>query len=357
MHSGIVDPYTAPEWTPSTTNRAGSKYIGEGGGYIVDGLALRDSFMVYTQESTWAMRFIGGNEVFSVSEGPVLSEYGLFARRCVKPFKDGMHFLVSVGDIVIHDGNTATSVCDGKTRDRIFSEIDITYYTNSFVASHYNESEMWFCYPTSGNVYPNRVAKWNIKTGAWSFMDFPDAIAHIGYGVVPAGESEASGAWDDDTGAWDDDTTPWDEANYNPSIRNLMAAQFGDTLAESALLRADDSNLFSGAIMSTVLRRDDLTVIGNGPQGPVSDPSTYKYCSRIWPRLDGSDPIMVSVGGRDELTDTYAWDGPHIFDPTTDYKVDVDVTGRYLAVEFSSNADVAWGLPGYDIEVQPDGER
>lgn len=355
MHSGIVDPYTPPEWTPSTTNRAGSKYIAEGSGYIIDGLPLRDSFYIYTSESTFIMRFIGGNEVFSVDR--VFSEYGLFARRCVKPFKDGMHFLVSVGDIVIHDGNQAQSICDGKVRDNIFDNIDTTYFENSFVISHYNESEMWFCYPTSGSIYANRAAKWNIKSGAWSFMDFPNPIAHIGYGVIPTGTGAGGGVWNTDTEVWNDDATVWNQSNYNPSVKNLMMANIEATIADSALLRGDDSNTFNGSLMPSFTRREDLTVIDNGSSGPVSDPSVYKYCTAVVPRIDGSDTINIRVGGRDELTDTIHWDGPYIFDPTTDYKVDVDVSGRYLSVEFSSDADVAWGLTGYDLDIVRDGIR
>lgn len=67
--------------------------------------------------------------------------------------------------------------------------------------------------------------------------------------------------------------------------------------------------------------------------------------------------MRIRVGGKAKIGDTYKWEGPYMFDPTTDYKIDLRTGGRYLAVEFSSSDDVGWTLTGYDLNIQTDGER
>ena len=171
-HSGIVDSYTAPEWAPTTSNRAGSKYIGEGGGVLVDCLPLRNVNIIYSENEAWPMSYVGGNEVFAIGDKALL-EYGMLAQGCAAAFGAGHHFLVTLGDIVVHDGSNAESIINSRKRDTVFADMDSTNYVNSFVVSHYTEQEIWFCYPKTGAVYPNAVAKWSIKTGAWSFQDLP----------------------------------------------------------------------------------------------------------------------------------------------------------------------------------------
>lgn len=352
-HSGIVDPYTAPEWLPSASNRAGAKYIGEGTGYIVDCAQMRGANIIYTTQTAYIMSFVGGNEVFAIEK--TLLEYGMLTQGCVAGFKDGRHFLVSTGDIVLTDGNNAESIIDGRRRDSLFQNIDSTYYVNSFVVPNYSQGEIWFCYPKTGFTYPNSVAKWNMKTGAWSFMTLPVEVPHIAFGAVPQGVGD--GFWDDDSGFWDDDTGVWNESNYNPAIRSMMMAEFGATISASALDKADDGNQQDGSNMSVVLQRTGMPVAGNGQNGPVIDPTVDKNVDEIWPLIDGG-PVNIRVGTSDYLDGSITWDGQQSFDPATQRKLDVrPPEGKFIAVEFSSNANVGWSLTGYDLNIIATGDR
>jgi len=352
MHSGIVDPYTEPEWAPLTTNSAGSKYISEGAGYLVDCLPLRDYNMVYTENETWFMQYVGGNEVFAVDKA--MGEYGLFAPSCVCNVGEGRHFLVSTGDIVIHDGTNAESIVDSRVRNKIFDNLDSDNFKNSFVVPYYTHNEIWFFYPSSGQTYPNRVAKWGIKTNTWSLMNLPDAIACAAYGAVPASTTGAL-LWSTITSEWNTVDALWNEGNYNPSILSLMLGHYDSTVAGSNLFKGDDTNQYNGSSFTSRLKKEGLTLVQTR-EGVVSDPSVYKICDRIKPLVTGG-PINVRVGGKDELADTYNWEGPYSFNPATDYKLDFRVGGRYLAVEFYTDSNVSWELSGYDMDVRPDGER
>jgi hypothetical protein len=352
-HSGIVDPYTAPEWAPLTTNRAGSKYIGEGGGVIIDCLPMRGVNIVYTENEAWPMTYVGGNEVFAIGDKALL-EYGMLTQGCAAAFGAGSHFVVTTGDIIVHDGANAQSIIDGRVRDTLFADIDSDNFVNCFVVSHYSEGEVWFCYPGSGSIYPNKVAKWNVKSGAWSLMDLPIETAAIKFGAVPI--TGTDGTWDTDSQAWDLDDSVWNVGNYNPTIKNLMLAQTGATIATSALQKADDGLDFNGTPFNVTLEKTGIIVAGSGPNGPYMDPNVDKFVDEIWPRIEGG-PVSVAVGTAQTIDGTYTWTNPQSFDPTTDKKLDFrPIEGYYWAIRFTSSG-VAWHLDGYDANVQATGSR
>ena len=359
MHSGIVDPYTPPEWVPAASNRAGSKYIGEGGGVIIDCLPLRGVNIIYTESEAWPMQFIGGNEVFAIGDKALL-EYGMLTQGCASAFGAGHHLVVTTGDIIVHDGANAESVIDGKARDILFADIDVTNFVNCFTVSHYSEGEIWFCYPGSGHTYPNKIAKWNIKSGAWSFQELPIEFSMIRYGAVPQATSD--GLWDDDTEVWDDDSTVWNEGNYNPTIRDIMLADIGTststpaTIANSGLMKIDDSLTFDGVGFSVVLEKTGLIVVGNGNSGPISDPNVDKFLNELWPRIEGG-PVNIKLGTAQYIDGPYTWTASQSFDPSSDRKLDFrPIEGYYGAIRFESSG-VSWHLDGFDLGVQTTGSR
>ena len=353
MHSGIVDPYTAPPWAALTTNRAGSKYIGEGGGVLVDCLPMRGQNIIYSEREAWPMAFVGGNEVFAIGDKALL-EYGMLTQGCAAAFGAGYHFVVTVGDIIVHDGANADSIIDGKMRDRIFADIDSNNFINSFVVSHFAEGEIWFCYPSAGFTHPNRIAKWNIKANVWSYMELPIEVAAIKYGATPEGGHD--GVWDTDSEVWDDDDAVWNEGNYNPTVNNLMMASPDDTIADSALLKGDDGVTFDGVDYTCTLEKTGLTVVGQNGQGYISDANVDKYLYEIWPKIQGG-PVSVQLGTAQHIDGPYVWTPAQSFDPATQRKLDFrPVEGYYGAVRFTSDG-VNWTLDGFDLGVQTTGSR
>lgn len=138
--SNIADPGSIPDWDETDpANQAGSDVIEETQGFIVDGEALRDSFILYKEDSFFQLQFIGGE--FVIANRMILKTRGLLAQRCVKEFY-GKHFVVSNGDIFVHDGQNAESVVDGRVRRKIFDEIDSTNYKKSFVTTNWINNEL-----------------------------------------------------------------------------------------------------------------------------------------------------------------------------------------------------------------------
>lgn len=352
MWSTPADPFTEPSsWTPSATNLAGNVDLAEeGGGYLVDCLPLRGVNFVYKEQTVWIMRYIGGNNVFAFEQ--IFAEHGLLAPRCVKAYKDGRHFVVTKGDIIIHDGNTVESVADRRVRDTIFNEINSDYYERSFVAPNYRQNEFWFCYPAQSSELPDKAAIWNAKYNTWSFRDL-DNVAHIGWGVIQVGDN----TWDSDSQVWDDDSSPWDATTYNETTKQLVLARQESTAAASRFYLGDDTNQFDGTNYTAYLKRTGLHIVGNQNGQIVGDITTTKDIEQVWLRLTGG-PVLVRIGVADNVGDAYSWTPAQTLDPSNgDYKVDVRANGRLWGIWIESVGDVAWELHEVTVWLVPDGER
>jgi hypothetical protein len=311
-----------------TTKDAGYYDIQEGGGTLIDCLPLGDTNIIYKESSTIGMQYIGGQFVFRFYN--ISEDNGIFAARCVKPFF-GKHFLVTKGDVVVHDGNTFESVIDNHRRKELFSLIDADNYRRTYVAPSYQNSEMWICYPTIGSAFPNKAMVWNYKDNTWTTKDLPQA-KHIAYGVVDAGGADT---WDTDSGTWNLDTARWDSASYNPSsLRNLIAGI-------DKFYLADETEQRDGVDMASRVERTGLD---------FGDPDRVKYIKRLWPRVETSGDITISVGSQMEPSDAVSW-SDYTYS-SGDSKVDVDVAGRFIAIKFSSNTNVTWTLNDFDVEYE-----
>ncbi|GAG28067.1 unnamed protein product, partial [marine sediment metagenome] len=97
-------------WIADPSNQAGSFSIAATPGGVVDGLALRDQFMVYKQHSTAIMQYIAGQFVFSNRKAFVTS--GILARNCAAEMY-GAHYVITDGDIIQHNGQEVKSLIDG----------------------------------------------------------------------------------------------------------------------------------------------------------------------------------------------------------------------------------------------------
>ncbi len=157
-----ADPGGLPSsWNEAdATKLAGEADIAEGYDPIVDGMQLRDSFMIYKESSVWRMDFIGGNYVFKFSK--VLGKSGAMNRNCIADI-DGYHVVLTNNDIIIHNGNTAESVLDKVTRRWLFQNIDVNHPEKCFVFSNPYFNEAYICFPSIGASSCDKAVVYNYK--------------------------------------------------------------------------------------------------------------------------------------------------------------------------------------------------
>lgn len=178
-HPADVDglPFTWDE--TDTSGIAGKAQIGGDKGAIIDGLSLRDSFCIYSQNGISILDYTGGEFVWKQRE--LSSTMGLFAKDCVVEVK-GSHFFLADGDIVVNDGSNIDSIIHDVLRRRLSARANAAYYDRSFVARNDTRKEIWFCVPEDEAIYPNTAYIYNWRDNTWAIRDLPDNLTYASFG-------------------------------------------------------------------------------------------------------------------------------------------------------------------------------
>lgn len=336
MWSSAADPGGIPvTWDKDDEDQDAGEYdLATGGDRIVDGLELRDSFMIYKEQSVWRVDFVGGQFVFGSRK--VLGMSGAMNRNCIVEL-DGVHFVLTGSDVVVHDGQTATSVLNETAKEALFQDMDAAYNDRAFVFKNPFKSEVFVCYVAVGGMAPNKALVWNYKDRTVTYRDLPN-LHHAAAGPV---DNTLSDSWSSDNDGWDTDQTTWNQPGSIPNLaRVLMASQ------DNALFLLDSSSTFDGVVPQAYLERRGLS---------FEDAEYTKRVSSIRPRIAGSqgETVLIKVGGhqKDPAADPeYALTMPFVIGETI--QLDCMVDYRYLAIRFESGTASQWRLDSYDIEVQ-----
>jgi hypothetical protein len=316
---------------------AGENNLIKGGGYLIDGLSLRDSFIIYRETSTWVMNYVGGTFIFDFEE--LFESIGLLAPNCAVEYK-GLHYIISQGDIIAHDGHTPKSIADKKVRKAFFAGIDSDNYLNCFVTLNKKQEEVLFCYPSTGSTYCDKAWVFGVTDGSWTPRDLPD-VYHIQDGIV---SETGSTIWSTDTENWNEDTTTWDESFYNPTEASLLMCGTGDT----KLYKDGEGDSNNGTAFTSYVERTGLQ---------IGDYQSVTHVNSIIPRIEANigTQITVQVGGQMHPQDSITWTPAYTFTVGTSNYIPLRSSGRFTAIKFSSSASARWNLSSYDIEYDEGG--
>jgi hypothetical protein len=343
MWSSPADPGALPStWDKAdTTQDAGRFDIAEGQDPIIDGLGLKDSFIVYKQSSTWALDYIGGQ--FVLKNRKVSGMSGLLNMNCAVAFEAAgfaeMHFAVTGFDIVIHDGYAANSVLDKKARRYFFQNIDVENKQKVFVFKNPFLNEIYVAYPSIGATNCNRALVYNFVDKTVTFRDLP-GILHAACGPL---DNSLGGNWNQDSDPWSTDNSAWNGPDYTPdSVRVMMGS------ADAKLFLLDASASFDGALPTAYLERRGLH---------FDAPDRLKTVMGVRPRISGNagGTVLVKIAATERADDEPVW-------ITTTYTIgqtlqcDAIVTGRYIHFRFETGAAYSWRLDGFDVLINDAGE-
>lgn len=329
-----ADPGSVPvSWDQTDpTKDAGEYDLAEGQDPVIDGLQLRDSFMIYKESSIWRMDFTGGAYVFRFSK--VLGTSGAMNRNCIVEI-DGFHAVLTGSDVIVHDGQQATSVLDKQTRRYLFQNIDVNGAGLCFVFKNPFMNEVFICYPSIGSSSCDMAMVWNYNDKTVSFRQVPN-LNHANFGPVDNGLMLT---WSSDSAPWDSDLTFWDGPDFVPStVRVIMATSV------PKLYMLDSSASFDGAIPSAYLERRGLS---------FGQPEAMKLVRGIRPRIIGNtgQTVNIKIGASDDpfLDPTWGPTMQHTIGSTI--SSDCLVSGRYIAIRFESGSAYQWRLDSYDVDV------
>lgn len=320
-------------------------------GVIVDAMSLGNAMFIYKQNSIHRMTFIGGRPIFDFGESPWMPATGMLCARAGCQISDGLrHVWATQDDIMWHNGNSSDSILNRRQRIRLQNEIDTSNFATSFMFDKPAQREVWFCYPGSGQSFPDRALIMNYSDPSKFVITEADGIAfrHAISGPIEAPSSET---WaDNPTETWDQDTGPWSQLLR----RRVLAAG----TASTKIFNLDDTGLRDGSAFTSTLQRTGLSVLGQDRRGQwIVDHQVEKMLKRLWPKIVGG-PISIRVGVQQSVDGPLTWGAVTAFNPATDITADIlPVTGRAIAVEFSCASGASWRIDGYKLSVDPVGDQ
>ena len=299
---------------------------------IVDGGTLGTNFMIYSADQVWQMEFVGGSFIFNFRK--IFDDCGVISQDCVVEV-GGKHYVFDRNDIYVHDGISRQSICDGRVRDFIFTNINLAKGPECFVIHMQNLEEIYFCYASSdnytgfddvGGANPsrgcNRAAVYNYKSDTWSFVDLPNVrhgcLANIG----TVSQYETSPLNYDTTGA--------SYASLDSKFQVypvFVSEQFNDlAITKCRLLGYDRSDASQLALpISTLTKPCVLERTGIDLDDVTSLPlATYKVIRRITPLVSSKSTdqtFKFQFGAANLLAQTPNYGQELSFDPTLSYKM------------------------------------
>jgi hypothetical protein len=333
-----ADPGSVPiSWDPTdATKDAGETDLAEGYDPIVDGMQLRDSFIIYKEASIWRMDFTGGAYVFRFTK--VLGTSGAINKNCIAEI-DGQHVVMTGSDVIVHDGQSAVSVLDKATRRFLFQNIDVNGAGLCFVFKNPYFNEIFICYPSIGSISCNKAMVWNFKDKTVSFREIPN-LNHAAFGPVDNG---LAGNWNQDSSPWDSDLSLWDGPDFVPSTARAIMAS-----ANTKLYMLDASSSFDGVIPSGYLERRGLS---------FGEAEKVKLVKSVRPRIMGStgQTVLIQIGSSNDafLDPVYGPVMTHTIGTTVSN--DCLISGRYIAVKIATGSAYQWRLDSYDLIVEEAG--
>ena len=333
-----ADPGSLPSSWDQTdaTNQAGEADVADGYDAIIDGLQMRDSFIIYKENSTWRMDFIGGNYIFKFTK--IFSKSGAMNKNCIGDI-DGSHIVLTANDVIVHDGNTSKSILDKITRRWLFQNIDVDNVGKCFVFVNPFFNEAYICYPSIGSSSCDKAIVYNYKDNTVSARDIPNAN-HAAYGAVDNG---LMGNWAQDNAPWASDLTLWNGGDFVPSTARVMLGS-----ANVKLYLIDSSAAYDAALPNAYMERRGLS---------FDAPESIKLIRGIRPRIVGNtgDTVLISVGASDDpyLDPVYQTTMTHVIGTTI--ANDCLVSGRYIAIKIATGTAYQFRLDSYDIDVQSGG--
>lgn len=352
------------DWsTDSTTNSAGENIVNEMKHAIVDGLALRNSFILYCTNSVWQMDYVGGDLIYDFAQ--LFDDRGIINPNCVVQ-AGGQHFVFDKTDIYVHDGVTQKSIADERVREFIFNALDTSKSYLCFVDHDARLSEVRFCYPASDDLVGyqnpstgcNRAAVYNYANGTWTFDDLPNVTSATRSSLVSGKgwESDDAATWDTAQGLFL--TTEGDENQHALFVGRSDASQglttprlYGYDLLNGGLLTfpVEPETVKPAFVQRTGL---DLDSMGKNL-------TQYTHLQAVWPQVYIEKPAEAywQFGANDLVNIEPQWSDEMTFDPTVEGKIDINEAGKYLAWRFGCRGIGDFALSGFDVLLVIRGRR
>lgn len=354
-------PYTWSSDGTDLSSLAGKASIGADNGEIIDGMSMRDSFCIYSDNGINVLD--PSYDEFVWRRRELSSTVGLLASNCVIEVK-GRHFFLGDGDVLMNDGNSVQSIVHNRIRQRMTSSISADYYSRSYAVRNTALKEIWFCVPEDGAQYPNIAYIYNWRDDSWSIRDLPYAEVnevptikqtYATYGPKLSPEE----TWEDDITnypnapgddpdafrpTWDSDDGTWSSRSKTP-LEDTVVGVFSD---EDEVKVLDPQVSYDAGNLDSFMERTNF---------PLEGLEQVATISRVYPHIKGTQPVTIQFGSQEVAGGSVRWEPASSFTPSVDRKIDLRSTGSLHCWRISSKGVGNWSISGFDIEYTTNGVR
>ena len=330
--SDAAEPGTIPDsWTPSAGNESGSAELSDSPGGLLCAYPMRDSLMIYKRSAMYQAKYVGGNNIFNFRK--VQSTSGALTRRSVCDV-NGMHLVVSDGDVIMTDGTTRRSIGEARIKDWLFNQLDQTNYPNLFCSYNRAQHEVLIGFPSSGNEFCDTALVYNVDLDSFGVRDLA-AVVHAPVGIV--NDTTIANAWADRTETWAAAVGAWGSSTV-ASARDSLVFIHTDEMHQQDMNDAES--------VAAVLGKYSMD---------FGDSARVKFLKRIHLQAKANyGTLYVRAGGQMTPNDSITWsDEVAVTDP--EQVVNLFAQGRYISVELRSSGSDVWKLTGLDLEIEQRG--
>jgi hypothetical protein len=347
-------------WDPANTAYvSGENVISDMKYPIRDGLTLGNSFVIYNQQQLWLMEYRGDASVFGFRRLPF--EGGIINTNCVVEVEN-QHFVFGEQDIYVHDGMSRRSLADARVRQRIYNTLDRSKQTSCFVVHDSVSKLIHFCYSTlqdeasfNGTAFCNQAAIYNYANDTWSFMDLPNVV-----GGAEANATLVKNSFPDTNSTYQYYNTSYTTFSGagTPKLPIMLGVyDAGKSLTDTRVYAVD---LPAVGVVNLPAHAETLKTAYVERVGIDMDETglalrAYKTVQTVVPQAsfdDSTGSFTFEFGAADLPKQTPNYRSKTVYNPSEDYKIDMMVSGRYLAYKVSTDSISNFQLSGMDLEIK-----
>lgn len=329
-----------PTWDEQDPNfLAGMAQLGGDCGQIVDGLSLRDTFVIYADKAINLLELSG--DIYVWNRRQMTTTAGLLAKDCVVEVL-GAHYFMTQDDIVRFDGSRVESIMQSRLRKHLKGHMDATNYKHSVVVSNLTHKEVWFCVPQNGETHPTLAYIYNWSEDSWGVRELSKGTTFLAYGPITQGSLR----WTDleqrnPTPPWDTYSVAWyTQAEHGGTPTVIGTHQDGRIMDVDPQTPTDSLDCF--------VERTDF---------PLDGLKSVTTITRVYPKIDSSGKVRISLGSQDYPGASVRWKPATLFDPSIDRRINVRTTGALHCWRIESVANAPFHFSGMQIEYTDAGIR
>ena len=173
--SGQENPY---EWTPATTNQAGSIRLSHGS-EIVTAIQARQEIVVFTDTALYSLQYVGPPVVWSTQ---LLADNTSIIGPNAAVISSSVIYWMGIDKFYLYDGRVQTLNCD--LRRFIFNDFNMQQAQQVYCSSNEGFNEVWWFYCSKNSTVVDKYVVYNYFEKVWYYGNM-GRTAWLDSGLLP----------------------------------------------------------------------------------------------------------------------------------------------------------------------------